>query len=164
MARIVTVSPATCDTLLESQARQHAGAAIGRRDILPVTDSVWQEYYQCQLPPIDQPWWSMRQVTANAFDGIVFIDPSLPVFAGHFPGNPILPGIVQIDWAVTAAQEAFQQTPENRFRGMSQIKFKAPVPPGSWLRLTLSLAPGQIEFAYTDGSSSRTQGRLQYDD
>jgi len=162
MAHIVTISPAACDELLGSQASQHAGAPIGRHDVLPVTETVWQDYYQSQVPSIDQPWWSTRQTTADTFDGIVFVDPSLPVFAGHFPGNPILPGIVQIDWAVTAAQEAFQQTPEARFRGMSQIKFKAPVPPGTWLRLTLSLAAGQVDFAYSDGSSSRTQGRLQY--
>jgi hypothetical protein len=163
MVRIIAISPPACDDLLSTQASQHAGAAIGRHGVLPVTEAVWQDYYQRQIPSIDQPWWTKRQITAETFDGIMFIDPSLPVFAGHFPDNPILPGIVQIDWAVTAAQEAFEQTPENRFRGMSQIKFKAPVPPGSWLRLTLSLAAGHVDFAYADGSSSRTQGRLQYD-
>ncbi len=31
-------------------------------------------------------------------------DPALPVFAGHFPGNPLLPGVLQIEMVRHAAE------------------------------------------------------------
>jgi len=164
VVRIALISAVTCAALFESQAAEHDGETIGRDGLLPIMDGVWQDYYRACAPEVDQPWWAMRRTSGNAFDGILYVDPSLPVFAGHFPGNPILPGIVQIDWAVSTAQEAFEESPAARFSGMSQIKFKAPVAPGTWLRLTLSLAGLTVNFSYSDGATACTQGRLHYHD
>lgn len=32
------------------------------------------------------------------------LSPQLEAFEGHFPNNPLLPGVVQIDWAMRFAQ------------------------------------------------------------
>jgi len=160
--QIASISAAACDELLAVQATTYQGAPIGRQGILPVTEQVWHDYYRARLPARDLPWWSCRTATADAFEGILFVDPSLAVFRGHFPGNPILPGVVQIDWAVSAAQEAFEQTPADRFRGMSRIKFKAPVAPASWLRLRLNRTDHSVHFEFRDAVTTRTQGQLHY--
>lgn len=50
-----------------------------------------------------------------------------PSLAGHFPGNPIVPGVVILD-EVKQAFEAWR--PESRLIGMPVVKFLAPLRPG----------------------------------
>ena len=42
---------------------------------------------------------------------LMLISPELDWFRGHFPDNPVLPGVVQLHWAVTAAHAC---APPNR--------------------------------------------------
>lgn len=57
----------------------------------------------------------------------------MPVFAGHFPGNPLLPGSMLLDWAVSAHAHARQGSVSNRI--VRQARFLAPARPGVPLRL-----------------------------
>ncbi|WP_300438476.1 hypothetical protein [Zoogloea sp.] len=52
-----------------------------------------------------------------------------PAFPGHFPGRPILPGVVLIDQAMRLAPLAAGQA----IRGLASAKFFQPVPPGAEL-------------------------------
>ena len=67
-------------------------------------------------------------------------------FAGHFPGQPIVPGVVLLDEVMQAVE---QHVPElGLFCDGSAVipvcKFLAPVPPGAALTLTLAWGgPGQ---------------------
>ena len=61
-----------------------------------------------------------------------------PVFAGHFPNRPILPGIFQLEIARMAAEWM-----ENRPLAVQEIaraKFQRPVLPGETLKLNLKLS------------------------
>jgi len=88
----------------------------------------------------------------------------LVYFAGHFPGFPILPGVVQIDWAARAVQRYFPGLPA--FRALDNIKFTAPVGPGAMLRLTLVLdeAQSRVQFAYRMQDRNCATGRFVYGD
>jgi 3-hydroxymyristoyl/3-hydroxydecanoyl-(acyl carrier protein) dehydratase len=81
----------------------------------------------------------------------------LACFAGHFPGLPILPGVVQIDWAVRLARPRLGLGGE--FIGMENLKFLSIVRPGALLTLALELAsPGRLAFLYAHGNARRSSG------
>lgn len=68
-----------------------------------------------------------------------------PAYAGHFPGRPILPGVVLLDEALLALAAL-----QGRAAAAAQIKsakFLSPVLPGENLRLDyLSTAAGVFRF------------------
>jgi acyl-coenzyme A synthetase/AMP-(fatty) acid ligase len=72
-------------------------------------------------------------------------------FAGHFPGLPILPGVVQLDWAIRLAAECFDE--KRDVASIDRLKFTAPVGPGALLALRLSRDPvrGRVQFTYRLG-------------
>lgn len=64
------------------------------------------------------------------------LSPTLAWFQGHFPGEPILPGISQVHMAVLLAGEVFDWAPEGS--NLNRVKFKDIVRPGETLELTLT--------------------------
>ena len=56
-----------------------------------------------------------------------------PAYAGHFPGRPILPGVVILDASLRAIAESSGRTPAG-WR-IEHAKFKSPVAPGEALTL-----------------------------
>jgi 3-hydroxyacyl-[acyl-carrier-protein] dehydratase len=84
---------------------------------------------------------------------------SHPAFEGHFPGHPILPGVVLIAEAI-AAIEAATARPAPHWT-LQQAKFLAPVEPGA--RLTIVQAPlasGAVRFEIRDGERTVATGTL----
>ncbi len=68
-----------------------------------------------------------------------------PAFAGHFPGRPIVPGVVLLDWVVAAieATEQRQLLPGQ----LSVAKFLGPVSPNTELLLHYRMsAADKFEF------------------
>lgn len=64
--------------------------------------------------------------------------PSLP---GHFPGNPVVPGVVLLDQVALALQQQGL-----RLAGLSQVKFASPLLPEQDARLELDLASERLRF------------------
>ncbi|HEX3378547.1 MAG TPA: AMP-binding protein [Paraburkholderia sp.] len=79
---------------------------------------------------------------------VLRVPPTLVHFAGHFPGLPILPGVVQVDWAVRLAAGHWPRVRE--VASVDRLKFTAPVSPGAVLELTLAYdaARRRVQFAY----------------
>ena len=81
--------------------------------------------------------------------------PSLP---GHFPGNPVVPGVVLLEEILTAAM-AWQ--PEACIRGLQAVKFLQPVAPDSRFSIALELlAPGKIAFRCSAGQKLLSTGTI----
>lgn len=100
----------------------------------------------------------MRGETAVTIE--LRVDPELAFFAGHFPGKPILPGVVQVDWALRLAQAEGLQAGE--FQGIDLLKFNALIRPGDRLRLVLERdARDGFSFAYWRGDERCSSGRVR---
>ena len=68
-----------------------------------------------------------------------------PYFAGHFPGHPIMPGVLQVEaMAQAGAVLAMNiladpgEQPLVFFMGIDKVKFRKPVVPGDTLRLEVT--------------------------
>ena len=88
----------------------------------------------------------------------------LAIFDGHFPTMPILPGVVQVDWAVELARTHLQVG--GRFRGITATKFRRLVQPGMSLALTLEHRPetGELRFEYLLAEALVSIGRVLFRD
>ncbi|MCO5400291.1 AMP-binding protein [Ralstonia soli] len=75
------------------------------------------------------------------------VSPDLAHFSGHFPGLPILPGVVLVDWAVRLA--AARNPVARAITSVDQLKFMAPVPPGAVVSLRLAHEPERCRVRFT---------------
>ncbi|WP_411725916.1 AMP-binding protein [Methyloglobulus sp.] len=83
-------------------------------------------------------------------------------FAGHFPGQPILPGVTQLAWAEKYGKIFFSIT--QPFSCMEVIKFKKIIRPGDKLTLQLrwNEGSGKLYFDFSSRIQSHSSGRLLY--
>ena len=85
------------------------------------------------------------------------VPPDHPAFAGHFPSAPIVPGVLLLDAAVHAIQQAhIPQAPGPAAAQICQIstaKFLSPVGPGE--TLTISCRPGAVGTHFEIHSGAR---------
>jgi len=85
------------------------------------------------------------------------ISDDLSFFAGHFPGQPVLPGIVQIHWAGELAKFILGL---DGFMALKNIKFNSMVLPSSQLKLVLKYNQEKqtLRFDYSSESEKRSNG------
>lgn len=88
------------------------------------------------------------------------IPPDLAYFSGHFPKTPVLPGVVQVDWAMALGQQLLDLPP--RFAGMEVLKFQQLVRPGDAIELTLRFdrERSKLHFAYRNATAPCSSGRI----
>ncbi len=78
-----------------------------------------------------------------------------PAYAGHFPGRPILPGVVLLD----RAQRALEAACLCRITGLAQAKFLSPVTPGEALELDYETSATGLRFEIRCGTRRVASGR-----
>ena len=97
------------------------------------------------------------------------IAPDHPAFAGHFPGAPIVPGVVLLDAAVHAALQMSRSSTANDGRPgtvgdscqISVAKFLSPVGPGETLTVSIdTTVAGSARFEISSGGRKVATGTL----
>ena len=82
-----------------------------------------------------------------------------PAFAGHFPGMPILPGVVLLDMALHVVTDAAEIKLEGCEIG--SIKFLGPAKPGDTLQIRHDFQTGGIiRFDIADGARKIASGNI----
>jgi 3-hydroxyacyl-[acyl-carrier-protein] dehydratase len=95
---------------------------------------------------------------------VKFIDPANPIFAGHFPAKPILPGVLLIEAMAqtagvmlgSAAPQAADKSGEGvaLLAAVNRFKFLKPVTPGQELRVETKKLTEVGQLVYIGGTVS----------
>jgi 3-hydroxymyristoyl/3-hydroxydecanoyl-(acyl carrier protein) dehydratase len=109
-----------------------------------------------------QPIWLAERVTPTTAELDLLIPVDLDYFAGHFPGAPIVAGVVQLKWAVESARRLLGVT--GVLAGMDSLKFQRVLVPKSVATLRLEWAPAQLKlyFSYRHEHVQFSSGRLLF--
>ena len=85
-------------------------------------------------------------------------------FSGHFANAPVLPGVLQIGWAIDLARHHLDFPPA--FAGMEVIKFQRLLRPGdtALLELRFDDARGKLYFGYRANGEPNSSGRILFRD
>lgn len=88
------------------------------------------------------------------------VSDDLAFFPGHFPVQPVLPGVVMVDWAASFAERYLPV--DIRFTAMEAIKFKQVVRPPQRIQLHLEYKPetGKLIYHIDSAIGEHSSGRL----
>jgi len=90
--------------------------------------------------------------------GIKNVTSNEPFFVGHFPGKPIMPGVLIVEaMAQTGGILAFKSFPEMKgsvlFIGIDNARFRRPVIPGDQLKMVVNVVKHKKEIWVFEGKA-----------
>ena len=91
-----------------------------------------------------------------AFSVELPFEPDHPAFAGHFPGQPIIPGVQLLD----RAQRLIEARHGLTLDGLQMAKFLSPAEPGDPLQLDYQLAGNGVSFEIRSGERRIASGKF----
>ena len=79
-------------------------------------------------------------IPGESIEATFYVSEEMPVFAGHFPGNPVLPGVYQLECAAQVSSLMYVSLPEYKgklvlYLGVNNARFKKMVKPGDTMNL-----------------------------
>lgn len=93
-------------------------------------------------------------------DATFSIGPDHPAIPGHFPGRPVVPGVVLLDHVIAAARDAFGLGP---LALLPRVKFAAPVMPGQRVAMVLTrIDTARIAFVCSIEGAIAATGELRF--
>lgn len=99
----------------------------------------------------------------------LLIAPDHPAFTGHFPGTPMVPGVVLLEAALHAARQTLGPATSGDADSLTTIcqissaKFLSPVGPGELLTISCTpSASGGARFDISSGSRKVATGALAW--
>lgn len=109
-------------------------------------------------PGRPEEWSCIKQ--DNSLEYLLYIAPGLRWFEDHFPDNPILPGVVQVHWAIRMGAELGFDA--RQFVALPRVKFTAVIVPDSMVKLSLSRVGTKLRFSYHSHSGAHSVGTASF--
>ena len=82
-----------------------------------------------------------------------------PALPGHFPGAPLVPGVVLLDCVLSCAEQWLGRSLS--LEALPQTKFIAPLLPGQTAQLHLQMRNNELRFTIAADSTTLAQGLMQ---
>lgn len=79
-----------------------------------------------------------------------------PAFAGHFPGHPIVPGVLLLDWA----QTVIEQQLGHPIQALAEAKFHSPATPTDVLEIDFEAGASAVRFEIRSATRKIASGRF----
>lgn len=77
---------------------------------------------------------------------------------GHFPGNPVVPGVILCEILAQSAcvllQEGLESGMTPMYTGIDKVKFRRPVRPGETIETSCRIKRAKHPFYFAEGSAS----------
>lgn len=90
---------------------------------------------------------------------ILHVHPAHPALPGHFPGNPLLPGVVLLTMIIETVERL--HVDKVRVNGMPAVKFLAPARPDMVIMLSLvPISAGLMKFECRTGETLIATGNI----
>jgi 3-hydroxymyristoyl/3-hydroxydecanoyl-(acyl carrier protein) dehydratase len=88
------------------------------------------------------------------------IDAGHPIFAGHFPGEPIVPGVMLLEWVMRETAAIVGRDAE-RLR-IREAKFYQPLKPAQEAELYLDASPTRCAFRIRSAAHDLAAGSVEW--
>jgi 3-hydroxymyristoyl/3-hydroxydecanoyl-(acyl carrier protein) dehydratase len=101
-----------------------------------------------------------RRIAPPAAEIDLVVPPDLRYFDGHFSDAPVVPGVVQVKWAIEMARR-YLGTGAG-FAGVEALKFQHIMTPGTRATLLLQYAEpsGKLRFSFASADTRYSSGRV----
>ena len=85
---------------------------------------------------------NLRTSSDNSYRTVYCVSPDHPCLPGHFPGHPVVPGVLMLEQVAQALRDWRSQ----RLARVREAKFLAPMYPEEVAELELMDRSGQVRF------------------
>lgn len=106
-----------------------------------------------------EPDISVARRTPDGVQIELSVPRDLAYLEGHFPDAPIVPGVVQIDWAIQLAARYLQL--ELEAGTQFQVKYRRLLLPDRQITLTLRCKNDHLRFDYADHGELLSSGSIR---
>jgi acyl-coenzyme A synthetase/AMP-(fatty) acid ligase/3-hydroxymyristoyl/3-hydroxydecanoyl-(acyl carrier protein) dehydratase len=128
-----------------------------------VTQSLLRETFQeadWGRMRVDRPEMLGETREENAIERIALVPSDLECFPGHFPNRFVVPGVLQLDWALGLAEVLLGRAPE--VERIESLKMLMPLDPGARFRIRVERArPDRLDLKLWFGDRIFSKGRVR---